>query len=386
MESSTIYTSEDVYNFSRDGNVDDLIIALNQNDNTTSNCYRDSNDYTALHIAVKNGHIIIVEILLDNGIDINTIYKKGKVDYTILHLAALYGHTNIIKILLLRGIDNNKKCTLALHGAVANGFLNIVELLLENGYDINNKTKSGNTLLHISAWKDHIHIVKRLLELGIDINNKNNKNCTALHYAAENDNIDIVEFLIMKNIDINIKDSDGFTSLHLASWWGNRNTVKILLDNGIDIDNDIDNYYPMDGDMNRDCRSLIVNDLEQRKKRIIFDSLINHYIEYQPYINSIYTLCYPTGNRKVAKPPVGWIVAEEIRNKYYFDEIFFYLHMHIANCYSNKRPGVVVTSSSSSLSNSSDYFANNSDKTSTLMIILTDSIKKLLKPKQSFSY
>ena len=72
---------------------------------------------------------------------------------------------------------------------------------------------------------------------------------------------------------------------------------------------------------------MIFAEVEHRRKRALFDSFISHHIEYQPYINSIYTLCYPTGSIQVAKPPVGWIRAEAIRDKYYLDEVFFYLHM-----------------------------------------------------------
>ena len=63
-------TPTDVYQFARDGNVDELIIALNQGDNSTS-WYRDNDGDTALHVAAIEGDINIVEMLLNRGIDIN---------------------------------------------------------------------------------------------------------------------------------------------------------------------------------------------------------------------------------------------------------------------------------------------------------------------------
>ena len=98
---TTIYTPKDVYNFARDGNVDELIIALNQGNNST-NWYGDVLGNTALHVAAINGHMNIVEILLDRGIDINS---KDSIGETALHLAAANGHMNIVEILLDRGID-----------------------------------------------------------------------------------------------------------------------------------------------------------------------------------------------------------------------------------------------------------------------------------------
>ena len=153
------------------------------------------------------------------------------------------------------------------------------------------------------------------------------------------------------------------------------------MDRGIDTNDDTGTYAPLELIPNeRDCRPLILVEIDHRRKRALFDSFINHHIEYQPYINSIYTLCYPTGNIQVAKPPVGWIRAEAIRDKYYLDEIFYYLHLHVANLYSTKEKTGVIRRSSRKYSNSTGNLANSSSKTSTLMIILTDRLKEYLKP------
>jgi len=127
---TTRYTSEDVYNFARDGNEDELITALNQGDNST-NWYRNHHGNTALHIAALQGYMNIVEILLDIGIDINSKNNNGN---TALHVAAIHGNMNIVEILLDRGADINSKDNdgqTALHEAAANGYTNIVEILLE---------------------------------------------------------------------------------------------------------------------------------------------------------------------------------------------------------------------------------------------------------------
>ena len=94
---TTKYTPEDVYNFAKDGNVDDLIIALNQGNNST-NWYRDQHGNTALHEAALEGYMNIAEILLDRGIDINSKNDNGS---TALHWAAMKGNMNIVEILSL---------------------------------------------------------------------------------------------------------------------------------------------------------------------------------------------------------------------------------------------------------------------------------------------
>ena len=57
--------------------------------------------------------------------------------------------------------------------------------------------------------------------------------------------------------------------------------------------------------------------------------------------------------------------------------------MHIANCYTIHQPDAVITTSSSL--NSTSHAASSSDKTSTLMIILTDRLRLYLKPDQNLS-
>jgi len=105
--------------------------------------------------------------------------------------------------------------------------------------------------------------------------------------------------------------------------------AELLLQRGTDTDDDTDKYAPeeeledISGSTTSptDCRPITVTETDSRRKRPIFDSLINHHTEYQPYISTIYTRCFPTGSVQVAKPPVGWTIAEAVRDKYYFDEI-----------------------------------------------------------------
>ena len=131
---TTKYTPKDVYNFARDGDVEELIIALNQGDNST-NWYKNKNGHTALHFAAYRGFTNIVEILLNRGIDI--ISKDNDGD-TALHLAAQEGHINIVEMLLNRGIDINSKDNhgyTALHWAAQEGHINICLLYTSDAAD-----------------------------------------------------------------------------------------------------------------------------------------------------------------------------------------------------------------------------------------------------------
>jgi ankyrin repeat protein len=94
-----------------------------------------SNGSTALHNAAANGHLPIVEMLLQKGCN--------------ARIQALSGAT-------------------ALYGAATGGFLDIVERLLEAKSEVNLPTSSGLTPLHTAASGNHFAVVEHLLSAGAD--------------------------------------------------------------------------------------------------------------------------------------------------------------------------------------------------------------------------
>ncbi|GFS30860.1 transposase IS66 family protein [Nephila pilipes] len=51
---------------------------------------------TALHLAARNGHKGFVELLLDNGTNVNSVSSTGS-GVTLLHEAAFYGHVGVAR-------------------------------------------------------------------------------------------------------------------------------------------------------------------------------------------------------------------------------------------------------------------------------------------------
>ena len=56
-------------------------------------CYRDDHRFSLLHWAARDGHVGIVEMLINRGARINAT-NMG--DDTALHLAAAHGHRDIM--------------------------------------------------------------------------------------------------------------------------------------------------------------------------------------------------------------------------------------------------------------------------------------------------
>ena len=141
---------------------------------------------TPLHLATKNDHLEIVQILLQNGADTN-IEQEDCLRFTPLHTAALNGHVEVSILLLQNGarIDAKTNCykLTPLHYAVIGGFAELAEIFLQNGADVNATDKDLRTPLHRAVENAHIEIIKILLKYGA---RKDLKDCnmrTALQLA-----------------------------------------------------------------------------------------------------------------------------------------------------------------------------------------------------------
>jgi len=117
---------------------------------------------TALHVASRNGHTEIVEMLLEEGADVNAKTKEG---ITALNRASEKGHTKTVARLLEKGADVNAKDSdgwTALMWASRNGHKETVKKLLKEGADVNAKDNWGSTAIDIASKKEHTEIMELL--------------------------------------------------------------------------------------------------------------------------------------------------------------------------------------------------------------------------------
>ncbi|KAK0138733.1 Ankyrin-1 [Merluccius polli] len=220
-------------------------------------------ELTPLHCAARNGHVRIIEILLDHGAPIQAKTKNGlspihmsaqgdhmdcikqllqynaEIDditldhLTPLHVAAHCGHHRMAKVLLDKGAKPNSRALngfTPLHIACKKNHIRVMDLLLKHSASLEAVTESGLTPLHVTSFMGHLNIVKILLQKGASPSASNVKVETPLHMASRAGHYEVAEFLLQNAAPVDPKAKDDQTPLHCASRMGHEELVKLLLE------------------------------------------------------------------------------------------------------------------------------------------------------------
>ncbi|CAL4123137.1 unnamed protein product [Meganyctiphanes norvegica] len=186
-----------------------------------------------LHSAAIHGNLEEAVRVLDSGrVDVDAPDRDGT---TPLILAAANGHVEVMQELLEQGADPNatrNTGTGALFFAAQCGFLDVVMLLLDNGAQINKASKDGGTAMIVAAQCGHDHIVAEMLRRGADVNMAMRDRATAIFVAAQNGHDHVVKRLIDHGSTTTMRRQDGAGPLWIAAQMGHASVVKVLLQNG----------------------------------------------------------------------------------------------------------------------------------------------------------
>jgi ankyrin repeat protein len=122
--------------------------------------------WTALHL--NFGNLDVVNLLLDNGADINAVSKNNLVA-TPLQGSVVMKNLTLGKLLLDRGAKaspRGEEGTTPLHEAAGSGQIEFAKLLLERGADVNARDDAGKTPLTIALQYKQPEIAGLLREHG----------------------------------------------------------------------------------------------------------------------------------------------------------------------------------------------------------------------------
>ena len=210
---------------------------------------------TALHVAVKRGHLESVCVLLD---------KQARLDVA----------------------DNNGQ--IPLHAAVASASLKIVELLLEKMLGpmqetlLNKQDSNGNTALHLAAIHRRPEVIRLLQKLYPDIENKDGE--TALHVAAMVGTAKEVRTILQMfytNTGTNIdhKDDAGYSALYHSACAGDPEKLSLIMSYGADLSLTSDDgvYNPPWNDRSQQRLPCLVRQIHQslpRDRRLVHSMVL----------------------------------------------------------------------------------------------------------------
>ncbi|HZH78122.1 MAG TPA: ankyrin repeat domain-containing protein [Archangium sp.] len=147
-----------------------------------------SDGYTALHFAVKKGHVAVVERLARTHA--RDVPAEGRGQLTPLMLAASGKKTAVVRTLIQAGADVNHANSggqTALHLAANLGTVEVVRLLLKHGAELDARDKDGATPLIRAVQGGCSDIVEVLLEAGADRTAEDKYQRTALRTAQESE-------------------------------------------------------------------------------------------------------------------------------------------------------------------------------------------------------
>uniref|UniRef100_A0A8C4DCC8 Transient receptor potential cation channel, subfamily A, member 1b n=1 Tax=Dicentrarchus labrax TaxID=13489 RepID=A0A8C4DCC8_DICLA len=153
---------------------------------------------SALHFAAQYGRINTCHRLLETITDSRLLNEGDERGLTPLHLASREGHTKVVQLLLRKGalFHSDYKGWTCLHHAASAGYTQTMDILLSANPKLMDKTdEDGNTALHVAAREGHVAAVKLMLTRGAEL--ILNKNDTSfLHEALQNGRKDVVNAVI----------------------------------------------------------------------------------------------------------------------------------------------------------------------------------------------
>uniref|UniRef100_A0A8W7PIQ9 Ion transport domain-containing protein n=1 Tax=Anopheles coluzzii TaxID=1518534 RepID=A0A8W7PIQ9_ANOCL len=203
-------------------------------------------------------------------------------DFQPINMAIRNGNLRMLELLLRRGVDVNS-APLCFINAVCAESRDIVRLLIERGArHVNHRDEFCQTALHVCVERDQVEMARDLIRAGAQINAKNRTGATPLHLAVQRGNVRLVQLLLDHKCSIDELNYNGETPLIRAVVSNNLPLVRILLNNGASIER------------LRNSEPPVLLYLVQENHEEVLDYLLEHYQQFDANEQDAYgnTLLY----------------------------------------------------------------------------------------------
>ena len=184
-----------------DGDVEKLHQMIGEGDLDLSTQFRKVGE-TSLFLAVEQQNLIMVQSLLDLGVDVNAK-------------------------------DNSGQC--ALHRATHRRNVPLVKFLLENNALVDCNDDDGRTPWSANVRLQDHPILEILRHAGADPSTKGMQGVSELYAAAKDGETDLVRFMLDSGTDPSIQTDFQWAPLHWAASHGHTECVSLLIQAGADV-------------------------------------------------------------------------------------------------------------------------------------------------------
>ena len=196
VTSSIIFQTHSMHEIVQTGDVEAAQDFIEQGGSVT---IKSVDGNTFLHGAVHKGHLEMVRLLVENGVDINAVKSQNSVIWTPLRIAVRYGHRDIVRFLIEKGAEVNFRYPGGrnfLHQAAFSGDAEMANILIEGGVEVNVVDDDGLTSLYIGVHKGHLELVRTLVDTGkIDTGIENNSPAVLVEMAGHSQDKEMIGFL-----------------------------------------------------------------------------------------------------------------------------------------------------------------------------------------------
>lgn len=227
-----------------DGEGMEVVKSVNLSDNISANTKKNIQIFFR---AVYDNNTAVMENLLKDGFDINTMNENGE---NAVNVAIAAGSFNVLKYLIEKGANLNSTSDTGippLSQAIIEYNKQAIDMLLASKkidmYYVWGDMWTGSPL-YIACSKANIYALEKMVENGADLNyDFSEYNAVPLlhytinykQYIRNEDYKELIAFLILNKIDINKKNSDGQTPLMTALKNGDIDTFNALIAGGADV-------------------------------------------------------------------------------------------------------------------------------------------------------
>ncbi|KAJ7688188.1 ankyrin repeat-containing domain protein [Mycena rosella] len=218
-----------------------------------------------LQAASWGGHESVVRLLIEKGADLNKqggtfgnalqaaswcghkivvqllieqgadVTAQGGEFRNALQAAASIGHWQVVQLLIEEGATTHQMEGGAIQMAAMRGHEAVVELFIKNGADVNAQGGPLGNALQAASSHGHETVVQLLIEMGANVNAQGGFLGNALQAAVSAGQEALIKLLIKKGSNLNAQGGHYGNALQAASWNGHKGLVQLLIEQGADV-------------------------------------------------------------------------------------------------------------------------------------------------------